>query len=159
MQPKKQILILTPRYPFPVVGGDKLRIYFLCKELSKQYDLHLISLCDHKKQLSIDYDKTVFKSVERVYLPKWKSYFGSLGAFFLGKPLQIGYYYSTAFAKIVNSKMKNCDIALAHLIRTGHYLLKFKGPKILEMTDAISLNYERVRKQKANKDNKKHQRN
>ncbi|HAP1461403.1 TPA: glycosyl transferase family 1, partial [Escherichia coli] len=43
---KKQILVLTPRFPFPVIGGDRLRIYKICKELSKHYDLTLLSLCD-----------------------------------------------------------------------------------------------------------------
>lgn len=31
----KKILILTPRFPFPVIGGDRLRIYKICENLSK----------------------------------------------------------------------------------------------------------------------------
>ncbi|RJJ96522.1 glycosyl transferase family 1, partial [Escherichia coli] len=49
---KKQILVLTPRFPFPVIGGDRLRIYKICKELSKHYDLTLLSLCDKREELN-----------------------------------------------------------------------------------------------------------
>ncbi|EAV5858448.1 glycosyl transferase family 1, partial [Salmonella enterica] len=52
---KKRILVLTPRYPFPVVGGDRLRIYKICKELSKNYNLTLLSLCDKKEELDYEY--------------------------------------------------------------------------------------------------------
>ncbi|NDS15412.1 glycosyltransferase family 4 protein, partial [Escherichia coli] len=31
---RKKILVLTPRFPSPVIGGDRLRVYMLCKELS-----------------------------------------------------------------------------------------------------------------------------
>lgn len=70
---KKRILVLTPRYPFPVVGGDRLRIYKICKELSKNYNLTLLSLCDKKEELDYEYDEQVFCSVHRVYLPKIRS--------------------------------------------------------------------------------------
>ena len=50
---KKQILVLTPRFPFPVIGGDRLRIYKICKELSKHYDLTLLSLCDKRSTMNM----------------------------------------------------------------------------------------------------------
>ena len=46
---KKRILILTSRYPFPVVGGDRLRIYYLSKYLSNSFDITLLSLCGKKE--------------------------------------------------------------------------------------------------------------
>ncbi|EAA7984254.1 glycosyl transferase family 1, partial [Salmonella enterica] len=49
---KSKILILTPRFPYPVVGGDRLRIYRICKELSKYYTLDLLSLCDSIEDLN-----------------------------------------------------------------------------------------------------------
>ena len=41
----KTILVLTSRFPYPVIGGDRLRIYEVCKELSKKYSLTLASNC------------------------------------------------------------------------------------------------------------------
>lgn len=145
MQSKKQILILTPRFPYPVIGGDRLRIYYICKELSKQYNLTLLSLCESVEEMEMPVpNDSVFVNVERVLLPKWKSYLNCLLALPTKIPLQVAYYYSSEFKQKVDEFMPKHDIALAHLIRTGHYLRKFNTPKILEMTDAISMNYERV---------------
>lgn len=145
MRSKKQILILTPRFPYPVIGGDRLRIYYLCKELSHEYDLTLLSLCESNEEMTTDIPNDgVFSRVERVYLPKWKSYLNCLLALPTTKPLQVAYYSSSVFRKKVAELMPNHDFALAHLIRTGHYIRNYNTPKVLEMTDAISMNYERV---------------
>lgn len=147
MKALKKILVLTPRFPFPVIGGDRLRIYFLCKELSKSYDLTLLSLCESKDEMEMDVSSdTVFSSVSRVLQPKWKSYFNCLLAIPTKTPLQIAYYRNSEFKRKFNELIQNHDYALAHLVRTGDYLLNSDIPKVLEMTDAISMNYERVGK-------------
>lgn len=145
MQPKNKIIILTPRFPYPVIGGDRLRIYFVCKELSKTYDLTLLSLCETQEELDfIVPEDGVFKRVERVFLPKWKSYLNCIFALPTSLPLQVAYYRSKAFTKKLNELLPLHHGALAHLVRTGDYLLDKNIPKALEMTDAISMNYERV---------------
>ncbi|EPJ5086310.1 glycosyl transferase family 1, partial [Escherichia coli] len=48
----KKILVLTPRFPYPVIGGDRLRIYKICEELSKRYSLTLLSLCENNDEMS-----------------------------------------------------------------------------------------------------------
>lgn len=145
MQPKKKIIVLTPRFPYPVIGGDRLRIYFVCKELSKVYDLTLLSLCETQDELNFTIpDDGVFKRVERIFLPKWKSYLNCVFALPTSVPLQVAYYSSKAFSKKLNELLPLHHGALAHLVRTGDYLLDQHIPKALEMTDAISMNYERV---------------
>ena len=52
----------------------------LCKELSKKYDLILLSLCDQPLELEININDSVFKEIHRVYLPKYKSYYNVLKA-------------------------------------------------------------------------------
>ncbi|MEL9511194.1 glycosyl transferase family 1, partial [Escherichia coli] len=59
----KKILILTPRFPFPVIGGDRLRIYKICENLSKKYDLTLLSLCESEKEMNMQIEDNVFKKV------------------------------------------------------------------------------------------------
>ena len=147
MSNRKKILILTPRFPFPIIGGDRLRIYFLCKELSKTYDLTLISLCESQEEMDMDVSSDpVFSSVARVLQPKWKSYFNCLLAIPTKIPLQVAYYRNSNFKRKLNELLPSHNYALAHLVRTGDYLLNSDIPKVLEMTDAISMNYERVGK-------------
>lgn len=145
---KSKILILTPRFPYPVVGGDRLRIYRICKELSKYYTLDLLSLCDSIEDLNfIVKNDHVFDKIFRIYHPKIKSYFNVLKALPGRKPLQIAYYKNTEFENKLNEIIGNYDLTLSHLIRVGDYTLNKPGLHILEMTDAISLNYSRIKKE------------
>ncbi|WP_321159466.1 hypothetical protein [Salmonella enterica] len=149
---KSKILILTPRFPYPVVGGDRLRIYRICKELSKYYTLDLLSLCDSIEDLNfIVKNDHVFDKIFRIYHPKIKSYFNVLKALPGRKPLQIAYYKNTEFENKLNEIIGNYDLTLSHLIRVGDYTLNKPGLHILEMTDAISLNYSRNKKRKLRK--------
>ncbi|MBV8673784.1 MAG: glycosyltransferase [Acidobacteriaceae bacterium] len=58
-------------------------------------------------------------------------------------PFQVGYYQNQEFATKLQELLPAHDGVLAHLIRTGSYLSDCKLPKVLEMTDAISLTYSR----------------
>lgn len=145
MAVKKKLLVITSRFPYPVVGGDKLRIYEICKFLSEFYEITLICICKSKAELNYDISSDrVFARVERFYLPAYISYINCIISIFNSNPLQISYYYSAKLKKIVNEIAKKNDIMLCHLVRTAEYVKDLKIPKILEMTDAISLNYSRA---------------
>lgn len=143
---KKKLLVLTPRFPYPVIGGDKLRIYNLSKELSRHYSLTLLSLCDTREETSCELpDDGVFDRVERVFLPKIRSYVNTLLALPTTTPLQVAYYRSRAFAAAVARLLPSHDGVVVHLVRCAEYVRKSDKPRMLEMTDAISLNYSRVK--------------
>ncbi|EOD81597.1 glycosyl transferase, group 1 [Grimontia indica] len=145
MESRKKILVITPRFPYPVIGGDRLRIYEICKELSKTYEITLASLCETQAEMEyVTPDDGVFCSVHRVLLPKWKSYLNCLSALPTSTPLQVAYYSSLKFAKLVKTLAKDHDLVLPHLIRTAGYAKDLDVRKVLEMTDAISMNYFRV---------------
>ena len=141
-----RILVLTSRFPYPVVGGDKLRIHYLCRELAKRHRLTLLSICGSHSEMEAEFDASVFSEVHRVFLPKWRSWIQSALAIPTSLPMQIAYYRSSKYAHAVDRLSSRHDLVLAHLIRTGHYIRdRTDLPRILEMTDAISLNYQRVR--------------
>lgn len=143
---RNSILVLTPRFPYPVVGGDRLRIYRICKELSKYYNIDLLSLCDSKEELNSEVHDNVFNNIYRVYHSKTKSYLNVIGSLLSRTPLQIAYYKSKKFETKLNQIIDEYDMTLSHLIRVGNYTHNRKGIHILEMTDAISLNYSRIKK-------------
>lgn len=148
-QQKKRLLILTPRFPYPVVGGDRLRIYQVCKALSGRFSLTLLSLCETDAEMVMPLPADgVFDRVERVLLSRSRSYLNTLLALGGTTPLQVAYYRSAAFARAVEQLLPEHDGVLSHLIRCAEYVKGTNKPSILEMTDAISLNYERVRKLK-----------
>lgn len=163
----KKILVLTPRFPYPVIGGDKLRIYYICKELKRAgFELTLISFVEDEKEKEAVNDN-IFAKIITVRLPKWRSYLNTEFGIFSKKPLQISYYRSKKMQDAINEMLARApyDGVLVHLIRMAPYALSLSSgvPNIsvpissdiglrkirfiLEMTDAISLNYERNRKQ------------
>jgi len=145
-QGKKKLLVLTPRFPYPVIGGDKLRIYHLCRVLSRHYSLTLLSLCESEDELHAELPGDgVFERVERVFLPRWRSYVNTLLALPTRTPLQVAYYRSRAFAAAVSRLLPSHDGVFVHLVRCAEYVRQSNKPRILEMTDAISLNYSRVK--------------
>lgn len=147
----KKILVITPRFPYPVIGGDRLRIYEVCKELAKHYELTLVSLCENQFEMSYSVPKNeIFKNVHRVYLPKWKSYLNCLLSLPTSQPLQVAYYKSREVKFLIENLSKSHDMVLPHLIRTAEYAKNLDVKKVLEMTDAISMNYTRVSQIKNN---------
>ena len=147
---RRRLLVLTPRFPYPVIGGDRLRIYRLCAELSREYSLTLLSLCEQWEELHMPIPRDgVFDSVRRILLPRWRSALNCLLALPTRTPLQIAYYRCGAFRRAVAELAPSHDAVLCHLVRTAEYALPLRIPKVLEMTDAISLNYERVRARKS----------
>lgn len=149
---KTSLLILTPRFPYPVVGGDRLRIYQLCRALASHYRLTLLSFCDNQAEMDMPLpDDGVFHRVERVFLPKWRSWLNCVLALPGRLPLQVAYYRHGGFQRRAQELMAEHDGALAHLIRVGDAIKDVPGVKFLEMTDAISLNYSRIRKTRLSK--------
>lgn len=142
----KNILVLTSRIPAPLTGGDKLRIYNLCVGLAKEFRLTLLTFCSSEEEMTSDFPELdIFESVHRVHLPKWKSYLNTALALPTRTPLQLAYYRSAEFRRKAEALSAEADGVLAHLLRTSQYVDRLAiRPKILEMTDAISLTYQRM---------------
>ena len=142
---RRRILVLAPRDPHPVIGGDRVRIHRLARELAQHHDLTLLTFCnswrDRNKPTVAD---GVFNRVHRVVLPPWRSWLNAIAALPTKEPLQAAYYRSAAFRRAVEYLAPDHDAVLAHLVRTGPYASHLPGVRMLEMTDAISMNMQRV---------------
>ncbi len=149
------ILVLTPRLPYPVMGGDKLRIYNVCKYLAEAGNIiTLLSFVADEKEAGVAVHHgavKIFSRVSTVVLKKRSSYINTFFGLPSRKPLQTHYYSSAEMSLILDRELKSLqyDAVLAHLIRMAPYVLNAKVPqktkKVLEMTDAISLAYARSR--------------
>ncbi|MEO0124072.1 MAG: TIGR03087 family PEP-CTERM/XrtA system glycosyltransferase [candidate division WOR-3 bacterium] len=141
------ILFLTSRFPFPPIGGDKLRFFYILKYLSRNHKVSILCFTDKKlsSELTSAY-KDYFYEINVVFLPKIKSYINCIVGLFKGVPLQISYYKSKKMENLVQEKLTNgkFDIIFVHLIRMAEYVKKSNIYKILDMTDAQSLNYTRA---------------
>lgn len=147
---KGRLLVLTPRFPYPTIGGDRIRILHLCRALSGEFELTLLSLCETREEMRYEPQDGLFRHILRVYLPRWRSYLNTLCALPGSRPLQLAYYDCEKFRDRVEVLLPHHDAVVAHLIRTGQYVMDSPIPSILEMTDAISMNYQRMRQTNGN---------
>ncbi|MGI6680439.1 MAG: glycosyltransferase family 4 protein [Bdellovibrionota bacterium] len=138
----KKILVLTVGFPFPVIKGDRLRIVKICEELSKDFELDLLCLCTRKEELNENQPYLLFKTVNKVYLPKYQSLLQAFLALFTKAPIHHKYYFSSVFLRTLREKKDDYDMILAHLPRTGQYLQCVEHPfKFFELTDVFSISY------------------
>lgn len=148
----KKILVLTPRFPYPLIGGDKIRILSIVKGLIREgHKVSLISFITSRQEVALSQESElgdIFSSIKTVLLPKWKSYLNVLRGLISRKPLQVFYYQSGKMKLLIDQELSlgKYDVVLVHLIRMAPYVIGRNDiQKVLEMTDAISLNYARSR--------------
>ncbi|MBS1804119.1 MAG: glycosyltransferase [Acidobacteria bacterium] len=89
-------------------------------------------------------DDGVFARIERIFHGTLRRVTGCLRAIPSQIPIQVGYYQNPIFEKRLRQMAPEHDCLLAHLIRTASYITDFEMPKVLEMTDAISMSYLRT---------------
>lgn len=144
---QKNILVIMSRIPYPPVGGDRVKGYNLIKILSKNYKVTLLSLTDKK----MSHEQKAFleeycADYKTFYKPKWQSIINIPKSLYNNKPLQVNYYYFNDVQHYVNEIIKQHHIVINTLIRTSEYIIhNTNKPKLLDMVDLISLNYERSR--------------
>jgi len=141
-----RILVLTPRYPYPTHSGEKIRIHHMSRILAEEHTVTLLSFTDTPKSDLADPEPGIYDHVETVYLPWWRSWLQALLAVPTRTPIQVAYYRSSKFRGAVRRLAPSHDLVVSHLIRTAPYAANLGDiPTMLEMTDALSLSYERVR--------------
>ena len=141
----KKILLITPRYPFPILGGDKDRFVGIAKTLSKKNQIDIVSISNeyHKKnyQNNLSHKIIVFK------INFFLRIFYSIFFLYKANPMQVSFYYSKVVKKYIKKIMNKYDVIIFHGIRSVQYLPEsFTGKKILEMTDLMSLNFKKIYK-------------
>jgi hypothetical protein len=135
-------LFISTRYPFPIFGGDKLRLFSILKFLSKKNQVDLVCLGNRdkmQKRLAFCRDIKVF---HLSFLPR---IINTIFSFLKLEPLQNGFCLSNEMKNYIDNAEGKYDTIICHLLRSSQYLPnKFKGKKILEMTDLPSLNYQQL---------------
>ncbi len=139
----KKILFLSSRLPYPPIGGDRLKNYWLIKILSKHFKVYLVSITDkevpkefHEWANGLGISYKIFQKRKELF------YANTLKGLITNRlPLQVNYYYFNDIQNYVDKIYKDFDLLFATLIRTAKYVVNKEKPKILDMADSIGLNY------------------
>ena len=134
-------MIITPRFPFPIEKGDKLRIYHQIRHLSKDHEIYLASVSDVKiKPEHLEHISTFVKEVRVFRIRKWNIAGSLLFRFVSGLPLQVLYFYQTGIRSKIHDWYYQIrpDIIYNQLIRTAEYSRDLPGYKVIDYMDAFS---------------------
>ena len=141
-----KILVLLPRFPYPLDKGDKLRAYHQIVELNKRHEVYLFAL-SHTKVQHDDYDHlhTICTAVDYVRLHWWESAWGIIKAFLKGEPLQLGYWSSRRARRAYADweRQVQPDVVYCQMVRTMPTVKGSACRKVLDFQDALSLNTRR----------------
>ena len=141
-----KILVILPRFPYPLEKGDKLRAYHQIKSLSVNNDVFLFALSHERvEDISIQEMRRYCKDICVVRLSKFKGALRVVRNFFGVRSLQIGYWDSSNARKQLRGfeERTNPDVVYAQMIRTIKYAAHSPRPKVMDFQDALSMNYER----------------
>lgn len=144
---KSKILVLSSRFPYPPIGGDKIRIYNIIKLLSQGYKVDLLSISETKVNPNDDIElkKLGINTINFVFNP-YRYRINSFLGIFTKLPLQTNHYYFSKVQEWINTNYKNYDLIFCFHIRTTEYVKYLPITKCVDLVDAISLNYKRAQK-------------
>lgn len=141
-----KLLVLASRFPYPIEKGDKLRLYYQIKALSKYHEIVLCALTEESVSTTDlealePYCTTIYTFPRK----KWTIGKNLTLAAFKGLPFQIGYFYEKSIHQQLKAiiKKENPDHIYAQLIRVASYLQGIETPKTIDYMDAFSLGTKR----------------
>lgn len=143
----KRIVIITSRFPYPLEKGDKLRAYHQIKQLSKSFEIDLISTSENKvKQEYIEQLQPYCKSIHVYTLSFFLRVWGIFKSVIDKKPFQVGYFYQYSIHKKIKALLHEIqpDHIYCQLIRSSEYVKNYHNcPKTIDYMDALSKGMER----------------
>ncbi len=141
-----KVLVILPRFPYPLEKGDKLRAYHQIRTLSANNEVYLFALShDRVEDMSINEMRRYCKDIRVARLSKVGAALRVVRNLFCVRSLQIGYWDSDKARRELNKfeEQVKPDVVYAQMIRTLKYAAHTDGPKALDFQDALSMNYER----------------
>jgi sugar transferase (PEP-CTERM/EpsH1 system associated) len=139
-----RICFLTPRFPYPPLKGDTLRVYHQIRALSADHRITLLSLAEAPVSQA-DYQEVaaLCERVEVVALPKWRAALNLGAGIVSAQPLQVHYYRAAAVADQLRALLAGgtYDVIHATLIRMLPYVWNLRRPPVVvDLIDSLSLN-------------------
>lgn len=144
--PVLKLLVMCPRFPYPLEKGDKLRIFHQLRYLGKKHQVLLISISDKEvSQKHLDIVKSHVHSVKVYKLSKVRRIFSLAKSVFSKLPFQVSYYYDKAIAKKIRQAAEEFepDHIYCQMTRMSEYAKNLPYPKTLDYMDAFGVGMER----------------
>jgi len=146
--PRKKVLFLTYRFPYPLSGGDRLKSYHLLRHMSEIADVDLISIDEWNSGngQNLEHMKLFAKNVTVVPFSRPSAWARVLMTLPTQTPVEYGWYDVPAMQRAVDKALENnsYDLIVCFFLRTAIYVKNVKDtPKLLIAEDSRLLMQER----------------
>ncbi|MBK9246906.1 MAG: glycosyltransferase [Ignavibacteria bacterium] len=145
--PKLNILFLTPRFPYPLIGGDHVKCYYLVKHLATQHNVTLVTFNHGGKPTMEQVTAIEQLGVKLVTIPlsPFRAALGCFRTFFTHLPLEILFYHRPEYKAAVEKLFSEVtfDVVFCFFMRTAEYVRKKHVSKILVAEDCRLMYQER----------------
>ncbi|PLX00127.1 MAG: hypothetical protein C0593_01680 [Marinilabiliales bacterium] len=144
-----KLLMLLSRVPWPVEKGDKLRAFHQLRCLSEEHEIHLFALTDRSDNREAEEKLSAYcKSITLYQTNYTTKAWNVVKAFFSGKPLQTGLFYSKGAKRELISlvKREQPDHLYCQLIRVAGLAEDIQIPSTVDYQDVMSVNMLRRKK-------------
>ncbi|GAB1430637.1 glycosyltransferase family 4 protein [Ignavibacteria bacterium] len=136
---RMSILFLTPRFPWPLIGGDRIKSYHLLKHLARNNEVTLVTF-SHNSLVTEEQKKAVEQiGVEFHAIPLNPIIAGlrSASSLFNDLPLEVAFYTQPKFTRKVDELCaeRNFDLGISFFMRTAEYIRNYSFKKILIAED------------------------
>lgn len=136
---RKKVLFLHSRFPYPIVGGDRLKAFYALKHLAANHDVTFVSFY-HGGEAPPEYVKVLSDlgiDVHTLPLNPVRQGLNCLANVMREIPLEISFYQHPAYQKLVHKlhAEKKFDVAFGFFMRAGEYLRSLNVPKVLIAED------------------------
>jgi sugar transferase (PEP-CTERM/EpsH1 system associated) len=141
-----KILVVLPRFPYPLDKGDKPRAYHQIVELSKRHEIHLFCVSHSRvTEENIKALEPYCREIRVVRLNLLVCALNIVCNWFASKSLQMG-YWNTGRSKRLCRKFATevqPDVVYNQMVRTMPLAARLPFPKVMDFQDALSMNTER----------------
>ena len=141
-----KILVVLPRFPYPLEKGDKLRAYHQIVELSKHNEVYLYCV-SHTKVTEAQRAalKPYCREIRVVRLNLLVCAFNVVCNWFASKSLQMGYWNTGRSKRLCRAFAREVqpDVVYNQMVRTMPLVARLPFPKVMDFQDALSMNTER----------------
>lgn len=138
-----KIIFLTPRFPYPLIGGDRIKSHYLLANLAKQHDVTLVTF-KYGTPVSKAYVKEIEKigvKLHTIHQKPIKTILSTAKRLFTRYPLEILFFTQPEFRAKVDElfEKESFDLGISFFMRTSEYLKEKNIKKILMSEDCRTL--------------------
>jgi len=147
----KKILMISYRFPYPLIDGSRIRIYNIGKILAERYQVDLLAINEGKIAIGdIEETEKIFNKVIPFSFNPVLFKINTLRGLFSKNSLQIYYHYFKKVQEWINQHYSEYDLIFCVHIRMTKYLEKIKNiTKVIDFIDATSINYQEAQRNSA----------